>query len=128
MTDTPRGQIETVTRQPDGSVVYTHGHRFPDNVQVVEQRHDAAGTLQSARVTWSGFAGPVLDVTATFDAAGKLAKEEGYRAPDMTTPVTELLRPLPANATVPAQAPPPSVSLADGLHRIYPDEPDGSDT
>ncbi|WP_309570633.1 hypothetical protein [Deinococcus sp.] len=153
--DPQTGQLDTVVRQHDGTTVYTHGHRFPDNVQIVEQRHDAQGKLQSAKLTWSGFAGQVLDVTATFDAAGKLVKEEGYRAPEMTTPVTELVKSLPKEVTaapmqVPAsttpatsQTPSPATAtttaaslaplpatlpdaLAEGLHRIYP-HPDKPD-
>ncbi|GHF33229.1 hypothetical protein HNQ07_000294 [Deinococcus metalli] len=98
MTEARTGQIETVQTQPGGTLLYTHGHRFPDNVQMVEQRHNAAGTLLSARVTWSGFVGRVLDVTATFDTQGRTVKEEGHRAPGLTTPVTALILPLPARA------------------------------
>ncbi|THF88686.1 hypothetical protein E7T09_05760 [Deinococcus sp. KSM4-11] len=141
MSDPQSGQIDSVQSLPDGGTVYTHGHRFPDNVQVVEQRHGPGGTLQSARVTWTGFAGRVLDVTATFDAQGRLVKEEGYRAPDMTTPVLDLIRPLPRQASPQTVAPTPpqpntgepsAHPIAEGLHRIYPtaqnDPPDGSDS
>lgn len=117
MTEPAPGRIETVQREPDGHAVYTHGHRYPDNVQIVEQRHDADGTLRRARVTWSGLAGPALDVTATFDAQGKLVKEEGHRAPDMTTPVAELIRPLPPGRATPA----PSAPLAARLRAIVTD-------
>lgn len=133
MTEPAPGRIETVQREPDGRAVYTHGHRYPDNVQVVEQHHDADGTLRRARVTWSGLAGAALDVTATFDAQGKVVKEEGHRAPDMTTPVAELIRPLPPGhataTTAPATAPrgdapaatPDTTPLAASLRAIFTD-------
>lgn len=95
---TEAGQVET---RSDGTKVFVHGHRYPDNVQVVTQQYDPAGKLVSAKVEWTGFAGKVLDATATFDDSGKLIKEEGYRAPDMTTPIAELLKPLPSASAQP---------------------------
>ncbi|WP_291424554.1 hypothetical protein [Deinococcus sp.] len=89
---TGAGQVET---RADGSKVFTHGHRAPDNVQIVTQEYDPQGRMLRVRAEWSGFAGKVLDVTATCDPTGRLLKEEGYRAPDMKTPLSELLRPLP---------------------------------
>lgn len=95
------GKVET---RPDGSKVFVHGHRYPDNVQRVTQQYAPDGTLQSAQVEWSGFAGKVLDVTATFDRDGNLVGEEGFRAEGMTTPVKALLRPLPGAAGGAAEA------------------------
>lgn len=136
----PEGRVEV---RPDGSKVFTHGHRFPDNTQVVTQEYDSQGKLRTVKAQWTGFAGRVLDVTATLDDAGKVVKEEGYRAPDATMPVTDLIKPLPAgegsassSAAVPAMpdAPitvpdlgggsPSSLSVAapsirDGLRAIY---------
>lgn len=121
MTDSSKGNIHKVEKQADGSILFTHGHRYPDNVQVVEQHHDAAGVLQSAKVKWSGFAGEVLDVTATFDMQGNLAKEEGFRAPDMKTPVKDLLKPLPSDALTSAPTLTlPAPTLGEALRKIYP--------
>lgn len=116
-------EINTVDRQEGGSVVFTHGHRYPDNVQIVEQHHDASGKLVSAKVKWSGFAGEVLDVTATFDSSGNLVREEGFRAPEMKTPVKNLLKPLPTD-TATSAPPAPAPTLAEGLRKIYPPKPD----
>lgn len=129
---TEAGYVET---RPDGTKVFTHGHRFPDNTQVITQEYGAQGQLLRAKVEWTGFAGKVLDVTATFGAQGELLKEEGFRAPGMTTPVKELLKPLPARVddqegkpAGPSAAPelgkdqaaaPAPVSLREGLERIY---------
>ncbi len=117
---TEAGQVET---RADGSKVFTHGHRAPDNVQIVTQEYDPQGRLLRVRAEWSGFAGKVLDVTATCDASGKLLKEEGYRAPDMKTPLSELLRPLPQTAAptttpgtvpaTPASTPAPTSATSD---------------
>lgn len=104
---TEAGRVET---RADGTKTFVHGHRFPDNVQVVTQNYNAAGQLVSAHFEWSGLAGKVLDVTATFDPAGKLIKEEGYRAPEMQTPVVDLLKPLPVGAA--ASEPPAKAESA----------------
>ena len=85
-----------VERRGDGTLVFTHGHRFPDNSQRVVQEYDASGRLQSVKVELTGFAGKVLDVTAVVDEQGRVVKEEGYRAPEVTTTVQELIKPLPA--------------------------------
>ncbi len=95
------GKVET---RPDGSKVFTHGHRYPDNTQVVTQEYGPDGKLHSATVKWSGFAGKVLEVTATFDAEGNLVREDGFRAEGMTTPVKALLKPLPVGASAAAEA------------------------
>lgn len=79
-------------RRPDGSRVVTTGHRFPDNVRTVTREYDPQGRLSTARIRWSGFAGELLDLTVTFGPDGKVLKEEGYRAPGVTTSVEELLR------------------------------------
>ena len=85
-------------RRADGSLVFTHGHRFPDNTQRVVQEYDASGRLTGVQVELTGFAGKVLDVRATVDEQGKVLQEEGYRAPEVTTPVQEFIRFLPAQA------------------------------
>ncbi|MFC3861111.1 hypothetical protein ACFOPQ_10105 [Deinococcus antarcticus] len=92
---TDAGKVE---RRADGSLVFTHGHRFPDNTQRVVQEYDASGRLTGVQVELTGFAGKVLDVRATVDEQGKVLQEEGYRAPEVTTPVQEFIRILPAEA------------------------------
>lgn len=87
------GQVET---RADGSKVFTHGHRFPDNVQKIVQEYDANGRLTSVRAELTGFAGKILDVTAQVDSDGNVLHEEGYRAPEVTTTLKEMIRPLPA--------------------------------
>lgn len=94
---TDAGKVE---RRADGSLVFTHGHRFPDNTQRVVQEYDASGRLTGVQVELTGFAGKVLDVRATVDEQGKVLQEEGYRAPEVTTTVQELIKPLPAQVAV----------------------------
>lgn len=89
-----------VVAQPDGTLTFTHGHRYPDNLLRVTQTHRADGTLQSAHIVWSGFAGELLDLTAQFDAVGKWLKEEGYRAQGVKNAVTEFIQPLPHAAPI----------------------------
>lgn len=110
-----------VVKRDDGTLVFMHGHRFPDNVQRVEQEYDAAGRLTTVRVQWSGFAGKILDITASLDERGEVVREDGYRAPEMTTPVSELIKPLPEPAVAASSPPEPDgqVGLRAGLERIY---------
>lgn len=128
--DAPAGQVQT---RPDGSKVYTHSLRVPDNTRTVTQEYGPDGHLRSAHVVWSGFAGQVLDVTATFDASGKLVEEQGYRAPDLTTPVSDLIRPLPASVQAqpaPDHAAPvsvPRLGASDGGSQAQPDAPQSPD-
>ena len=79
-------------RRPDGSRVVTTGHRYPDNVRTIKREYDPQGNLSTARIRWSGFAGELLDLTVTFGPDGQVLKEEGYRAPGVTTSAEELLR------------------------------------
>lgn len=114
---TEAGKVET---HADGSKTFTHGHRYPDNTQIVTQNYAPDGQLLSAKVEWSGFAGKVMYVTATFDKDGNLVKEDGFRAEGMTTPVKALLKPLPAaEAQAKPAAPAEDHSLAEGLKKIY---------
>ena len=79
-------------RRPDGSRVVTTGHRYPDNVRTITREYGPQGQLSTARIRWSGFAGELLDLTVTFGPDGQVLKEEGYRAPGVTTSAEELLR------------------------------------
>ncbi|WP_425147232.1 hypothetical protein [Deinococcus sp.] len=52
----------------------------PDNSQRLTQYYDAAGRLQSVKASASGFAGLLYDLSARFDAQGKVLGETGYRS------------------------------------------------
>lgn len=73
-----------------------HGQNVPDNSLSVRQSYDRAGRLSSVTVQWSGFAGLLLDLRGSFDSAGRLVKETGYRRPGITTPISSYVRTVPA--------------------------------
>ncbi|MCD0175742.1 hypothetical protein IHN32_07260 [Deinococcus sp. 14RED07] len=73
----------------------TYMRLVPDNRLWVRQSYDRAGRLTGLSVNWSGFAGRLLDVRGAFDAQGRLVKETGFRARDVTTPLGSYLRAVP---------------------------------
>jgi len=72
-----------------------YGQNIPDNTLQVRQSYDRAGRLTGIRVTWSGFAGQMLDARAAYDARGRLIRETGYRRSGFTTPLKAYLKSVP---------------------------------
>lgn len=77
----------------------TYARLVPDNRLWVRQSYDRAGRLTGLSVSWSGFAGRLLDVRGSFDARGRLVKETGFRARGVTTPLRSYLRVVPGGLT-----------------------------
>jgi len=77
----------------------TYAQLVPDNRLWVRQSYDRAGRLTGLSVSWSGFAGRLLDVRGSFDARGRLVKETGFRARGVTTPLGSYLRAVPRGLT-----------------------------
>ncbi|GGS19150.1 hypothetical protein GCM10008961_08370 [Deinococcus knuensis] len=77
----------------------TYTRLVPDNRLWVRQSYDRAGRLTGLSVSWSGFAGRLLDVRGSFDARGRLVKETGFRARGVTTPLGSYLRVVPGGLT-----------------------------
>ncbi|WP_157883000.1 hypothetical protein [Deinococcus soli (ex Cha et al. 2016)] len=77
----------------------TYARLLPDNRLWVRQSYDRAGRLTGLSVSWSGFAGRLLDVRGSFDARGRLVKETGFRARGVTTPLRSYLRAVPRGLT-----------------------------
>ena len=77
----------------------TYARLVPDNRLLVRQSYDRAGQLTGLSVNWSGFAGRLLDVRASFDARGRLVRETGFRARGVTTPLRSYLRAVPKGLT-----------------------------
>ncbi|GGR49281.1 hypothetical protein GCM10008959_08130 [Deinococcus seoulensis] len=77
----------------------TYARLVPDNTLRVRQSYDRAGRLTGLSVSWSGFAGRLLDVRGSFDARGRLVKETGFRARGVTTPLRSYLRAAPKGLT-----------------------------
>lgn len=72
-----------------------YGQNIPDNTLRVRQSYDRAGRLTGISVTWSGFAGQLLDARAAYDARGQLIRETGYRRSGFTTPLKTYLKSVP---------------------------------
>lgn len=77
----------------------TYARLVPDNRLWVRQSYDRAGRLTGLSVSWSGFAGRLLDVRGSFDARGRLVRESGFRARGVTTPLGSYLRAVPRGLT-----------------------------
>ncbi|WP_161883279.1 hypothetical protein [Deinococcus alpinitundrae] len=75
-----------------------YGQNIPDNSLRVRQSYDRAGRLTGISVTWSGFAGQMLDARAAYDARGQLIRETGYRRSGFTTPLKSYIRAAPPGA------------------------------
>ncbi|MFC3604485.1 hypothetical protein [Deinococcus soli (ex Cha et al. 2016)] len=77
----------------------TYARLVPDNRLWVRQSYDRAGRLTGLSVSWSGFAGRLLDVRGSFDTRGRLVRESGFRARGVTTPLRSYLRAVPRGLT-----------------------------
>ena len=72
-----------------------YAQHIPDNTLRVRQSYDRAGRLTGISVTWSGFAGQMLDARAAYDVRGRLIKETGYRRSGFETPLRRYVRAVP---------------------------------
>ncbi|ULH15594.1 hypothetical protein MF271_02815 [Deinococcus sp. KNUC1210] len=71
----------TALQDAAGTVrVLRYVRTVPDNTQRLTQYYDAAGHLQSLKVTASGFVGLLYSLSARIDSAGNVVGETGFRS------------------------------------------------
>ena len=64
---------------------------IPDYGRSLTQYYDARGRLLTLKASFSGFVGPMYNLTARLDGKGNILSETGYRRPDYAVNLKNLI-------------------------------------